>query len=283
MAIKTIKVVCILSLLLTSMWYVNVADAKLDEKTIQGMWTFEEGKGETVTDLSENGSDGAFVGDIKWTNAKFGDGLQFSGNAAQNFVRIGTKGDANSLAALDFKASEGFSVHAWVYAEEPPVGRCIIWKGLGCSTWSQYLLGTGAHENGDGNVNQASFHIRAGNGGARQEVLGDALPAKEWIHLVGVWDGKQAHVYVNGELQNSADAAGPPWGSPEEVYIGADPGCGNGNGRCHWNGIMDEIVIFNVALSEGDIKSLGNGIEGALAVNAAGKTTTTWGKLKAAK
>ncbi len=283
MNIKVIKVTFILSLLLTVIGYVNVADAKLDEKTIQGMWTFEEGKGDTVTDLSGNGSDGTFVGDIKWGKGKFGDGLVFSGVASQNFVQIGKKGDADSLAALDFKDSEGFSVHAWVYSEIEPVGKCVIWKGRGCSTWSQWLLGTGAHENGDARINQASFHIRAGNGGGRNEALGDPLPAKEWIHLVGVWDGAKLYIYVNGELEGSADAAGPPWASPEEVYIGADPGCENGNGRCHWNGIMDEIVIFNVPLSEGDVKLLGNGIEGALAVDAAGKTTTTWGKLKAAK
>ena len=280
---KVLKMICILSLLLTAMLYVDVTDANIDEDTIQGMWTFEEGNGDTVTDLSKNGSDGTFVGDIKWAKAKFGDGLEFSGAAAQNFVQIGTKGDADSLAALDFKDSEGFSIHAWVWAEEEPVAKCVIWKGLGCSTWSQYLLGTGAHENGDAIFNQASFHIRAGNGGARQEALGEPLPAKEWIHLVGVWDGAKLYVYVNGELQGSADAAGPPWASAETVVIGADPGCGNGNGRCHWNGIMDEIVIFNVPLSEGDVKALGNGIEGALDVDAAGKTTTTWGKLKAAK
>ena len=141
------------------------------------------------------------------------------------------------------------------------------------STWN------GAHENG-ANSTQAASHIRPGNGGGRQEVLGDALPVEEWVHLVGVWNGGQLHIYVNGELQNSADAAGPPWASLEEVYIGPDPGCGS---RCHWHGIIDEIVIFNVALSADEVKSLSNGIEGALAVNAAGKTTITWGKLKSAK
>ena len=69
----------------------------------------------------------------------------------------------------------------------------------------------------------------------------------------------------------------------EAVYIGADAGCNAGKGRCHWSGIIDEIVMFNVPLSADDVKSLGNGIEGVLAVDAAGKTTTTWGKLKAAK
>ena len=257
---------------------VTTSDANLDEDTIAAMWTFEEGKGKEVKDLSGNGSDGEFVGDLKWAKGKFGGGLEFNG--ADTWVKIGTKGEDKTLAALDFKDSEGFSIHAWVWAAEPPVGKCVIWKGLGCSTWSQYLLGTGAHENGDGNVNKASFHIRANNGAARLEVLGDEVPDKEWVHLVGVWDGNLVHVYLNGKLQDSVDAKGPPWASPEEVYIGADPGCGK---RCQWNGIIDEVVIFNVALDDDEVAKLSNGIEGALAVDAAGKMTTTWGKLKSTR
>lgn len=116
MLTKIINAVCILSLLLTVIGYVNVANAALDEDTIQGMWTFEEGKGETVTDLSGNESDGTFVGDLKWAKGKFGGGLEFNG--VDTWVEIGTHGDADSLAALDFKESKGFSIHAWVWAEE---------------------------------------------------------------------------------------------------------------------------------------------------------------------
>ena len=126
---KIIKVICILSLFLTAIGYVNVADANIDEKTIQGMWTFEDGKGHTVTDLSGNGSDGTFVGDLKWVKGKFGGGLEFNGT--NTWVKIGTKGDADSLAALDFKASDGFSIHAWVWAAVVPNGKCVIWKGIG--------------------------------------------------------------------------------------------------------------------------------------------------------
>ena len=118
---------------------VTTSEANLDEDTIAGMWTFEEGKGKEVKDLSGNGSDGEFVGDLKWVKGKFGGGLEFDG--ADTWVKIGTKGEDKTLAALDFTESEGFSIHAWVWAAEPPVGKCVIWKGLGCSTWSQYLLG----------------------------------------------------------------------------------------------------------------------------------------------
>ena len=260
-----------------SILVVPASDAQLDEKTIAGMWTFEEGKGKVVTDLSGNGTDGEFVGDLKWVDAKFGGGLEFDG--ADTWVKLGTKGEDKTLAALDFKESEGFSIHAWVYAAEAPTGKCVIWKGLGCSTWSQFLLGTGAHENGE-NSTKAAFHIRANNGGAKLEVLGDEVPDKEWVHLVGVWDGSLLHVYLNGKLQDSVDAKGPPWASPEEVYIGADPGCGK---RCQWNGIIDEVVIFNVAIGDDEVTKLAEGIEGALAVDAAGKVATTWGQLKSSQ
>jgi len=259
---------------------VKKSDAKISPNIIQGMWIFEEGKGETVKDLSGNGSDGVFVGDIKWVEGKFGGGIEFTGVEAQNHVRIGTKGNPDSLAALNFKESKGFSIHAWVLSSVPPNGKCVIWKGQGCSSWSQYLLGTGAHENPGGRINQASFHYRIKSSPDKFEALGDPLPVNEWVHLVGVWDGTKIHIYVNGKLQNSADAVGQPWDSPEAVFIGHDTGCNAGKGRCHWAGIIDEVVIFNMPLTKEQVVSLGNGIEGVLAVDASGKTTTTWGKLK---
>ena len=256
---------------------ITLSHAAFDEEDIAGMWTFEEGKGKVVKDLSGNDTDGEFVGDLKWAEGKFGGGLEFNGK--DTWVKLGTKGEEKTLAALDFKDSKGFSVHAWVYPAADPTGKCVVWKGLGCSTWSQFLLGTGAHENGENSTN-ASFHIRAANGGAKLEVLGDKLQGREWVHLVGTWDGNKNRIYVNGKLQGTEDAGGPPWACPEEVYIGADPGCGM---RCQWEGIIDEVVIFNVTLTDDEVASLGEGIEGFLAVEAAGKIATTWGSLKSSQ
>ena len=282
--LKLVKYASIpLVVMMLSIVLISTSDARFAPGTIQGMWTFEEGNGDTVKDLSGNGSDGIITGDLKWVDAKFGGGIEFSGVDAQNHVRIGTKGDADSLAALNFKDSKGFSVHAWIFATIPPEGKCVVWKGIGCSTWSQYLLGTGAHENPGGRINRASFHYRLNSAPEKHEALGEPLPVNEWIHLVGVWDGTKIYIYVNGELQNSANAVGQPWDSPEPVYIGMDTGCNAGKGRCHFGGIIDEIVMFNVPLTEDEVKSLGNGIEGVFAVDAAGKTATTWGRLKVAE
>lgn len=244
--------------------------AKIDSATVVGLWLFDEGTGEVAEDSSGNGNDGTFGGGgAKWVNAKYGKGLEFGGDG---WLECG-KGES-----LDFKESTNFSIHSIVKANGAPTGKCIIWKGLGCSTWSQWLLGTGEHENSV-NVTNATFHIRNANGGGRTEVrAADPLPEDEWVQVAGTYDGKKLRVYIDGALSNEADANGNPWASAEQVYIAADPGCGN---RCQWDGIIDEIAMFNVTLGDDDIKALARGYEGASAVSSTGKLATIWGDLKA--
>ena len=243
--------------------------AEIDPGTVVGLWLFDEGKGEVAEDTSGNDNNGKFVGGVGWADAKYGRGLEFDGTG---WLECG-KGES-----LDFKESTNFSIHSIVKATGAPTGKCIIWKGLGCSTWSQWLLGTGAHENGDNGL-APEFHIRTTNGDARKFARGDdPLPEGEWVQVAGTYNGKQLKVYLDGELMKAADAEGNPWPSFEQVYIAADPGCGN---RCQWVGIIDEIAVFNVTLDDADIEALANGYEAGMAVSSAGKLAATWGYLKA--
>ena len=260
--------VVLVGLLAIAAMFAGQTYAEIDPATVVGLWLFSEGDGEVAEDTSGNDNNGKFIGGVGWVDAKYGKGLEFDGTG---WLECG-KG-----ASLDFKESTNFSIHSIVRADATPAGKCIIWKGLGCSTWSQWLLGTGAHENGD-NAAAPEFHIRIGNGDARKFARGDdPLPEGEWIQVAGTYDGSQLKVYVDGELMKAADADGNPWASGEQVYIGADPGCGN---RCQWVGVIDEIAVFNVTLSDADVKALANGYEGVMAVDSAGKLAVVWGFLK---
>ncbi len=57
-----------------------------------------------------------------------------------------------------------------------------------------------------------------------------------------------------------------------------------GNGE-FYNGFIDEVAIFNVALAEGDIKTImSQGLSRALGitvVSPSGKIAQTWGSIKA--
>jgi hypothetical protein len=48
-----------------------------------------------------------------------------------------------------------------------------------------------------------------------------------------------------------------------------------------FNGFVDEVAIFNVVLSENDIKSIMmEGLKLDAAISTAGKLTVTWGQIK---
>ena len=46
------------SFMLVSLMFTNIGTAELDLKTAAGIWLFDEGKGNTAADASENGNDG---------------------------------------------------------------------------------------------------------------------------------------------------------------------------------------------------------------------------------
>ena len=48
-----------------------------------------------------------------------------------------------------------------------------------------------------------------------------------------------------------------------------------------FDGALDEVAVFNRALSQAEIKDAMEGIDKLLAVEAADRLTTTWGQIKA--
>ena len=81
------------SLIALSLVFASISTAEFDLETVVGMWLFDEGKGNTAADSSENGNDGKFENDPKWTkDGKFGSGLEFDGNESKGHVVVGDLG-----------------------------------------------------------------------------------------------------------------------------------------------------------------------------------------------
>ena len=74
----------------------------------------------------------------------------------------------------------------------------------------------------------------------------------KWHHIAGTYDGKEVHVYVDGELEASNDAAGP---FKQEPSISVQ----ETTKQEAYTGLIDEIAFFNVALSENDVKAIAEG------------------------
>lgn len=91
-------------------------------------------------------------------------------------------------------------------------------------------------------------------------VMGTTLIRNDvWYHVAGTWDGSTAKVYVNGKLENSVPKTGTilPTTGRGSLSIGAqifgdwylpygEP----------FNGLIDEVEIYNKALSANEIRAL---------------------------
>ena len=64
----------------------TTSHAKIDPKTVAGIWLFDEGNGKIAEDLSGNGNDGELKEGTKWEDGQFGQAVIFDGK--DDYVEI---------------------------------------------------------------------------------------------------------------------------------------------------------------------------------------------------
>ena len=98
---------------------------------------------------------------------------------------------------------------------------------------------------------------------------------EKWTHCVCTYDGKTAKIYVDGELKKE-DAQGL-----KLVGGNVDLRLGHREGSGHWyNGLIDEVAIFSVALNEKQVKEASEELAVLMAVQPEGKLATVWWRVK---
>ena len=77
------------------------------------------------------------------------------------------------------------------------------------------------------------------------------IPLNEWTQILGVFNGTNLSLYVNGALQGSNEITGINY-TTENVYIGTT------NLASSFNGSIDEVIIYNKSLTSTEITNLYN-------------------------
>lgn len=248
-----------ISLVLTSLSY-----AKFDIQSAVSIWLFDEGKGNEVKDFTENGNDGELTNGPEWVEGKFGNALKFDG--VDDYVAVSSSngfppGSNARTIALWFKWSK------------------VIWPSPGVE-----IMGYGANANGQrlGIWIDSSYAlgVETCNYGRVFSWDGDT----DWHHLAVVYPTGETStdkfkLYFEGVSQPGSDI-----GTAQTLNTASTPlaiGVLPEPKVYYFNGIIDEVVIFDEALSEGDIKNITKrGIVNAASVSPSGKLATAWGKLK---
>ncbi len=216
--------------------------AALDPALV-GWWTFDEGSGNVAHDFSGNGNDGSFNGDPQWVDGWLGGALEFDGSG--DFLNCGNDG---SLAFGD-----AVTMAVWIRVNAVGVDHKI--GGNQDDANGGYKMSMYSN-------NKVEFEIRtAGNSAVlnRDTAGGTEFQVGTWYHVAGVYSLANGYIrtYVNGELDREMATTQVLGVSPGTLYIGCEPYNTGGN---NFNGAMDDLQLYNRALSAEEIQAIMEGL-----------------------
>lgn len=249
----------ICSLLLLSLLVISPQIMALDADGLVGAWLMDDGKGEVVTDSSDNGLDGKFAkGTPKWVDGKFGGGLEFGG---ADMVTVADN------AALDLKS---FTLSAWVNIPKVSGPWQII-----ASKENRNPTGRNYGIFGHLDTGKIHYSFTTANGWKSFDANTVVTDGK-WHHIVATYAKPDFILYVDGKVDAQTNPNTDPDDHDNFFYIG---GCDIGN---YWmSGTIDEVLLYDRALSEDEINDLmDKGITDSLDVKPGGKLVTTWSQIK---
>lgn len=187
-----------------------------------GAWNFDETSGTTAHD-SAHGNDGTLYNGASWWYPKIG---------ARSVYFDGNNGYMSVPSVSGLSGNTPHSIEAWVRVSSLPPNRAWILQ-LGNE-------GTGSHH---WLINSAGgTQFGAWNGGQTQPTL----PVGKWTHIAMTFDGTTLKSYVNGALSQSVAATFNLAGTPlilAQAHVGEN----------YFNGAIDELHIYDYALSAGQV------------------------------
>jgi hypothetical protein len=229
------KLMYLISFLVLSVVLTGMTKAEL-----VGWWRLDEGSGTTAFDSSSNGNDASFEGSPAWVeDGKFGKALKFDGSS--DYLA------APDSESLDINADQ-LSIAAWINGEDWPAANHIVRKIADTGTGSIYMI----------RVQPDTMRVYLNTSAGETIVQGTTvLNTNEWYHVALIYDGAEARIYVNGQLDVSMNVSGELTQSNNELRIGRGEPAG------YFVGMIDDVRLYNHALTESELLSAmeGSGAE----------------------
>jgi len=254
---RTPKQIFVLTIITTILMATNIALTR--EAVTEGLvsyWSFNKASviDKTVKDIF-GANNGMISGSVEVVDGKVGEALKFSGG----HVDCGAGKDLTAIG-------DQITLEMWINPEK--AGWAII-AGISRSGSNTYVIAWSDQSQVDFNIwNGAKetwpFHSVA------------QLALNEWHHVAGVYDGSEAIIYINGELDSKKKFEGALKHNGDNFWMGARKA-----GGLPFSGLLDELRLYNRGLSQAEIEKNRDAV--GLAIEPAGKLALTWGTIKMSK
>jgi hypothetical protein len=189
-----------------------------------GYWKLDEPNGkDPVVDSSGNGNTGTAYG-TSVVEGKFNRARRFSG-----------KGDYIEIPSINIR--DAITVAAWVYADNFMQSGFVITKNPIDTQWALFF--------------QGNRLLKWRGIGAGDNVMCPAPSDGVWHHIVAKQEGTTGSLYIDGALCSRATQ--PAIGNGASLI-----NIGRFDSGDHWyfNGLIDEVRIYNRALSDKEVAEL---------------------------
>ena len=182
-------------------------------------------------------------------------------NTALDFNGVDENVSMGDASDFNFGTSD-FSIQAWVYMASATASEAIVCKTNGDAASTSYGWGLFFHTFG-GLTNTVPQMIFATSTTHAQVIGNDtAFPTGQWVHIVAVVDRDTAancKIYINGNSTGTTTAnISTNTGSISNTANSKIASEGDNTGISFLDGAVDEIGIWNRALSAQDVADLYN-------------------------
>jgi chitodextrinase len=212
---------------------------------------FDAGTGSTVADSSGNADTGSLNGASWTTSGKYGNALSFDG--LSSFVDLGNPTPLHSTGSMTWSA--------WVMATGDPRndGQIIAKSDSGSG-----LAGWQFKTSPDTGVETFSVGVSADGNSRVQRYSQTVRSLNTWYYVAGVYDAsaQRLDIYVNGALDNGMLNGTVP---TSQFDPNLNVTVGKRSGGYYFQGVIDEVRVYNRALSASEIQSnMNTPVSGAL-------------------
>lgn len=200
---------------------------------------FDEGSGSQATDSSFQGNHGTLLNNPTRTTGQSGGALSFDGS--NDAVSVAASSSLNNLSAV--------TISAWMRPNnvgENSFGR-ILQKENGPKL---FLTST----------NQLSFEVPYSTASLNRQTANNVVSYGTWTHVVVTWDGSatgsNVHIYLNGTEVSSYAFTRNGSGTRTDDSTGVLNIGNNASQDRTFNGLLDEVSIYNRALTPAEVAAL---------------------------
>jgi len=208
---------------------------------------FSEGSGSTTTDISSNGHVGTLSGTYMWTPDVR------TTNSTSIFVTDASSPSGMALvpSSDSLKLTAAGTISCWVKIRNANGNAGLVHKGITSASDESYSLQFAS----DGR--SLAMAVTDGYGTMRYATSSSQLNVGQWYHVAGTWDGSKIYVYINGVQLGSANTYGATARTNNSaLVIGAQA---TSSTKYPFDGEIDDVIIYNTALTSAQILQLASG------------------------